>query len=1118
MAKRTKKMRSSRSAFKLEALEQRQLLATVTGAGSEVGSNITVSGKTYDQILMTGSSVTVQADANQIVRVDFLDASGDIVRAEYSGAGSLTINLADTSTNSSTTPVSPSKYTISGTKYVTGLASFTVTGSDASSNINVYSLGTGNAFNGLANPIFANGTTTGGDHLAQVARLVIIGDATNPVNGVGSAFGSITAGNAIFTDSSGVVGIYAPNTSFKTGSKIIIGDIVPTSTATPVINIGSFSDVKTVTVAGGTLKSASGGNGYQFSAGVNFVSTTGTDSGGTALPTQTLANSQGTVTYSSGLGTVTIDGTTATTASLDALYKGSYLQDVIINGGLAAGVTFHALQFGTVTVNGNLAGIITTDANDNNNTDGSEQSIGNVTVNGDIVDGGYIESARSISSVTVTGKVTHTTVAPSVNITVNGISTPTANAQAVITTLSGNASIGNVNVTGDITLGSSTTALAESFIIANRNQTGTGVVTGGGGTTGIGTITAANLTAYNTGSSSAVIQTYGSTQGTGAMTFSGDVLVSNALGLVESGRGVGNITAKSLTITATTANKGIVSTTTNGSIGNITTTGGNLTFVQGGIVSTSSIGAIAVKNSGNFYLGTSTAGVANANSAPITAAIAIGSITIDAGNFTTGTNAAINANAGGIGAITLSKGTLALNSLVKANGGNIGDITLTDSSAAGSTIAAGLQAAVNGGLGGAIGNITVSKGDLTISGAGAQGAQRIQAGTTLGNINVAAGNLTISGVGTGLTATNSIGNISVGGNFTITGVANAATVGGAAVSSPNVVVTNASGTIGNVAVSGGALLGTDASVEFQANQIGNVSVTGASGTATLIKDVIFSAKGTTQSTISSAKIGNVTLNSSANATGDIAQATSVSTSAITGTGFSSSGSIGNVSITTGAGAGAEIVNGATGNLLFVAGSSNMGAAANVTNAASAAAAAAAGYAVNTTNAAVTTDNVEAVSIGDVSITGNLSAGSNLAVGNAAGTGLIVASGVNLTTAGAFRPVTTAAANVTPAAALTAGSIGNVTLSDVSGGVVKTPFSNAVLKDIASNDNGGSIIIADKIGSITVNSGPGAILSLPNLSGLPLKGALGSNVAVPDSTKQEFVGSAGSADSLLIVVL
>ena len=66
--------------MQLDALEARQLLATVVGGGEEVGSDISFQGNTYDQILLTGASVSVSADAGQIVRVSALDSNDDIVK------------------------------------------------------------------------------------------------------------------------------------------------------------------------------------------------------------------------------------------------------------------------------------------------------------------------------------------------------------------------------------------------------------------------------------------------------------------------------------------------------------------------------------------------------------------------------------------------------------------------------------------------------------------------------------------------------------------------------------------------------------------------------------------------------------------------------------------------------------------------------------------------------------------------------------------------------------------------------------------------------------------------------------------------------------------------------
>lgn len=1077
MAKRNKKMRSNRSAFKLEALEQRQLLATIVGGtgGSEVGSNIVVSGKTYDQILMTGSSVSVQADAGQIVRVDFLDADGDITRAEFSGSGTLNISLANFAD-----AATPAKYSNVSNKYVSGLASFTFTGSDGTTNFNVYSLGTGNAFNGAANPIFADPAKQGGNHFANVSRLVIVGDPANPVSGSGSGFGSVTAGNAIFGDSSGVVGLYAPNTSFKSGSSIIIGDIVPTGTATPTIQLGAFSDVKTVTIAGGSLTSASGGNGFIFSNVTRMTSGPGTDSAGTKIDTKTLSSSSGTVTYSSGLGAITIDGATATQATLDA-YKGSYLSDVTVTGGLSAGLVFRALQFGNVTVSGNLAGIITTDVNDNNSSDGNEQGIGNVSVSGNVVDGGYIESATSIGNVSISGTTTHTAI--SGLITVGGL--PQANQQAIISTLGRggqSASIGGVTFGGDVNL-----TAAEGLIVSGLKSLSTNgltsTTTAGSTAGGIGSISGVNLTANTGAAVIPIIGNFATGGNIGNINFSGDVSLTNtdATTIVSSStpstgsdaifsaRNIGNITAKSLTINdagnAIRAQNVNQTSTSVGSIGNISTTNGSLTIAKGNIIATGSIGNFSVGGSGSLLL-QGNGGTANVQAQNGS----IGSLSVASGNLTTSATATIlsgsaTGGGGGLGDISITAGDLSIGSVITVTGGNVGNIVLTNSTG-GSTIGAAITANAFSGVGGAIGNTTVTAGNLTVNAA-------LSAATNIGNVSLGNGTLTFGAAGA------------------------------------YKAVTAATGAIGNITV-GGTIVG-NTGIEFDANSVGNVSVTGRLADATLLTDVNVRAKGTTQATQATAKIGDITLNSTANNSGDIATSTAASTTNATGTSFSSSGNIGNVTITTGTAAGAEIVTGAAGALVIRAGNSEAGAVANTT---------ASGAAVNIANGAATTDNVESVSIGNVSITGNISTGSNLSKGNAAGTGLIIASGVKVTTAGGFRDVGGVAAT-NPAvfpAALTSGNIGALTISDVSGGVVKTPFSNANLGVVTATDNGGSVIIADKIASITVNSGPGAILSLPSLSGLPLKGALGDATFVPNTSNQEFVGSATALNGLVIVVL
>src|SRR4051812_47319999 len=98
MPKRPQKVTNSRrSALKLEALEQRQLFAGgfTAAQGTEFSNIQHPNGNIYDQVLMKTASITVTADPGQVTRVSFLDPQGDIVQAEFSGAGSLSISLAN---------------------------------------------------------------------------------------------------------------------------------------------------------------------------------------------------------------------------------------------------------------------------------------------------------------------------------------------------------------------------------------------------------------------------------------------------------------------------------------------------------------------------------------------------------------------------------------------------------------------------------------------------------------------------------------------------------------------------------------------------------------------------------------------------------------------------------------------------------------------------------------------------------------------------------------------------------------------------------------------------------------------------------------------------------------
>jgi S-layer protein len=283
-ANRSLKNKKTRSSLRVEALEQRQLLAAITGSGTDVLNNVVhPNGNVYDQVLMTGSSVTVGADAGQVTRVSFLDLQGDIVQAEFSGAGTLTVSL-----DGFVAAAEATKYAQPGVLYVSGTASFTIQGSDATTNFGVFSVGSTTAHNGAANPIFAGGLT-GGNNTADISRLTIVAD---PANANGSTFGGIRAGNAIFAGSTGPVGISAANVQVQ--NVVTRGDIDASGTATPTLILGTSSQFGSVTVAGGDLLSTSGAsinNTGSYGYALNLLA--GTKSDGTALPAATTQSQLG---------------------------------------------------------------------------------------------------------------------------------------------------------------------------------------------------------------------------------------------------------------------------------------------------------------------------------------------------------------------------------------------------------------------------------------------------------------------------------------------------------------------------------------------------------------------------------------------------------------------------------------------------------------------------------------------------------------------------------------------------------------------------------------------------------------------------------------------------------
>jgi len=262
MALRSKKSTRVRSPLRLEILEARQLLATIVdGSGLQIASNVSLNGGVYDQILMTGPSLTVIADPGEVVRVSYLDADGDIVQAEFAGKGSMTLLLENFKTAGSVGYINknPSQ-TLNGKllEYVQGSATVVIDQPSSNTNLGMYAAGS------IQNPgFFAGQAKQGGNGLADIERVILIGDPTNAAGY--SNMGGIRMGGVVFSADNGVVGIRGENVAVQ--SIVAIGDIDARGSAVPTLMFNSNSQFQTVIVRGGDLRQSNGTSFDTFGLG-----------------------------------------------------------------------------------------------------------------------------------------------------------------------------------------------------------------------------------------------------------------------------------------------------------------------------------------------------------------------------------------------------------------------------------------------------------------------------------------------------------------------------------------------------------------------------------------------------------------------------------------------------------------------------------------------------------------------------------------------------------------------------------------------------------------------------------------------------------------------------------
>jgi hypothetical protein len=234
-----------------------------TGGSEQVGADVHhPNGNIYDQFLMTSESASVKAESKKIVRTSFVDLDDDIVQVEFSGAGTLTIRLADASD-----PATPAKYVQPGVNYMKGHATVEITGADQTSNLTIFSVG---KITAVDQSLFRSDITY--DGIADIALVTI--ESTD------GQFGSVRTGNAHYFATNGFTGVYAPGVSFE---NVFIGDITGADDAIAVILTGAVKDAR---ITGGSLEQLNDGAiEVDELSGLKF--TEGQTSDGTMLPPQT---------------------------------------------------------------------------------------------------------------------------------------------------------------------------------------------------------------------------------------------------------------------------------------------------------------------------------------------------------------------------------------------------------------------------------------------------------------------------------------------------------------------------------------------------------------------------------------------------------------------------------------------------------------------------------------------------------------------------------------------------------------------------------------------------------------------------------------------------------------
>ncbi len=194
----------------------------IGGTGDIAGKDIMhPNGNVFDQVLLTGQSIQLQAKTGQITRVSFMDEDEDIVQVEFSGNGTFTVTL-DPATF--LPPAIPPRYN-QAVEYVTGKPSVVIDGADSNTFFSIFTVGMINAVNQALFPA--------GQVYDAEADVTLV-EVTNS-----TGMGGMQLSNTVFSGSSGKVGLDARGVPIAV--RLTVGDIDASGSAIPHLLFGSGS-------------------------------------------------------------------------------------------------------------------------------------------------------------------------------------------------------------------------------------------------------------------------------------------------------------------------------------------------------------------------------------------------------------------------------------------------------------------------------------------------------------------------------------------------------------------------------------------------------------------------------------------------------------------------------------------------------------------------------------------------------------------------------------------------------------------------------------------------------------------------------------------------------------